>query len=223
MGVAAVGAGMYGGGQVTSAVGQNEAMRAMRDAWGDQQGHQAAADAQLRALTQDLLSRVGIQSLEGAQATNEMRAKLDAVARNTTKGAQASLAKRGAKLGAEERARAGRAYDAAGAQSRQLAEFLSQLAGFRGGAQANDMAGRQFASDRSRIVGDARAWQSLAPLQVRAAGMRGGDLRSQGQGMQAVGQGLMYQGMSQPANGEYSNSIMPTDRPQGPAQAPGRR
>lgn len=216
MGVAAVGAGMQAGGQISSGYGQNQALRAMGDVWDDQQRHQADADAQLRARADRLLAGVGVEQLTNQAGQTQMRTDLDAVARNTTKAASSNAKRRG-KLNPEESARLSRAFSDERANSSSLADVLARLQAFRDGAQDIDMLGRQFAVDRGQITLNAREWAGLAPLQLQAAGQRGATARVAGQGMQAAGQGLMQYGMTQPSD-SYSNSPYVTQRPQGPAR-----
>lgn len=202
MGAAALGGVAYGAGNVTSGIGQGQGLSAMRDVWNEQGQHQADADAQIRNLIEGLLTRVGVQANANEPEAAALRAKLDTVARNTTAGAKANLAKRGGRLGAEERARTGRAYTDAGNGGQRLADFLSRLQGYRQGAQNVDQAGRQFSLDRGRVVSDARDWQGLAPLQIQTAGMAGAPARITGTQLQALGQSMIYSGMSQPKTGQ---------------------
>jgi hypothetical protein len=201
MGVAALGAGMQVGGQIGEGYGQDQALRSMESAWQDQAAHQADADARLRALTEQLMGQVGIDKNMNAGGEAALQQQLDAVTRNTTAGAKAEFARRG-KMGAEEHARASRAYDAAGANGRRLAQYLATLQAYRQGSQQTDQAGQQFAVNRGFVLNDANAWRRLSPLQQRAAGMHGAIARGMGQNLQALGQGTMQYGMSQQANGD---------------------
>ncbi len=209
MGMAAVGAGAQVGGQIASGYGQHEALKDMRSAWDDQLAHQTGADAQLRALTDSLLQHVGVQQATNQAGQDALRDQLQTVARNTTAGAQKSLAKRGAKMGAEGRARTAQAYDAAGAQSQNLAQFLAAMQGMREGANQMDQSGRQFALNRGQVINNANQWRGLAPLQQQVAGQSGAFARRAGSQLQVIGQGVMANSMSRPYEGDDSSYYYP--------------
>jgi hypothetical protein len=203
MGVAApVGLGATVAGTGLNAYGQNQAERAMNDAWDNQMGAQRGYDSQLNSRTQQLINQINPNALLQPKVADQTLATLNTGSNNAANAVAAAGARKtgGARGGAEAQARNTPALHATLASALQDNHVQAALRALNVGGQNVDMLGRQYAVDAGNIRGDAQRWAGLVPLQQQAAGLVGGEARQIGSLFSNGGQAAMMYGMSQPAS-----------------------
>lgn len=198
---AAIGAGMQAGGTAASAIGQAEAMKAMRGVWADARVRQGGFNDQIRAQIQELMGNLALKQQFGAEQNNALAARLGTGTTNAAGAVARQAARRPGAGGAEGRAVASQARQGALADALKNARLQAMLHGMsQGSDQAGNLA-QSFGHETGMIRRKAQEWAGLVPMAEQAAGMQGAMARGVGSMFNTLGQGAMAYGMSQPAAG----------------------
>ena len=202
--LAPIGAATYLGGSLANAYGQDQALSAMRDVWGNARAQQSNYDNQLMARASDMVHQVNPQAFLGQPAQQQLQGQMDDAARN----ALAAMQQQGGRRAGNAEGKAVLAQRTSGLLTRAMQDsrLAAILHGLQSGNQNIDMLGRNFALDSSIIRGDAQRAASLIPMYERAAAMRGSSMRQLGQVAQMGGMFGMMAGMASPEGGAASGA-----------------
>lgn len=190
------------GGTALNAYGQNQALDAMRDVWGNARAQQAGYDQAIDQRQQQMLAQIDPNAITGAATRAKVGGQMDASARNATAAAQKQAGRR--RGNAEGKAVAQQAQGGQLAQLLRSGKLAAMIQGLQSGGQNVDMLGRQMGLDTNVIRSDARQAASLVPMYENAAQMRGMWARQGGQLLTGLGQAGVMAGLSAPAGGATS-------------------
>ena len=211
--MAGYGAAATGLGVGMNAIGQSQAMSAMRDAYRHQNALQAGYDDQLRRKMAEMIAGINPNGIVGAETTNAMMPKLNNQATSMAAAIRAHTGKKtgGSAGGNESRARVMAGISPTLADALRSGKLAALLAGLNQGGQNMNQRSREFGLNLGNIRNDAQRMAAVGPLWEQAAQMKGGTLRQLGNLFQLGGQGAMMYGMSQaPQLGSYE-SYAPTN------------
>lgn len=212
MGAAApIGAGAMVAGTALNAYGQNQALDAMRDVWGNARAQQAGYDQAINQRQQQMLAQIDPNAITGAATKAKVGGQMDAAARNATAAVQKQAGRR--RGNAEGKAVAQQAQGGQLAQLLRSGKLAAMIQGLQGGGQNLDMLGRQMGLDTNVIRGDARQAASVVPMYENAAAMQGAWARQGGQLLSGLGQfGVMAGMAASPAGATSTLNGMPYEQ-----------
>lgn len=216
--LAAAGAGAYLAGIGLNAWGQNRAMNAMRDVWGDALARNQGFDNQLNERQQQALAEINPNSVLGLDQATAMNGQMDASARNALAAIQAQAGRR--KGNAEGKAVARQRQQGTLAQLLRSGKMQATLAGLQQGGQNTQQVGQRLGIDSRMIGNDARSYAALAPMFENAAQMEGSWARQLGGMMQGLGGiGIMH-GLAAPSGAGGGEAVAPDGQPWGDLASP---